>query len=797
MKKNILYSEHFRKSKIRGSLFLTNKTNIDKDYDYILITTSEKIPDKCAKKESCIVIFDLLNVKNTLSYYCENGITNFVPSLHLHDEFYKYLYSYKKILENFLLLPKNTKVRFDKKNIILDVYGETINIKKYIDEKEEEKLYLQLLGIEIENIKKHEKEKINKFSRYFKDIVLRKTASSETIKEDLGENYVELYDYFHNIQEKYFNMYGEVKNLQSRFEKLFVTFPGPVAIFNPDLTIEKENRAFRRIFPKIKRLNEIEKYEKEELKVFKNFDKKIKNGIVKILTDKYYVLKFEIEKLEEKYVIYFTDITENTMFEIVSLIKLTFEDAEKSNENLEDFANYVTKILKDLFGINSFIEIKDRGNVQKFGKPNLKKPYILSSQNSKIKIGLEFGEEFHPYDKKEVAKSLIKACTSKMFSDKIKNYNKKIENDLKMAKLIQKSLIENENNFLEPQYSLYYKASSIIGGDFASINRSERTFNFAIGDVSGHGIASALMSIFVNTIVKEIMKTKNKDPIKKISRYVKENLTTVNFPEYMFAAMIYARMNLEKNTLEYLSGGFQFPILIKRGTEIIEIPTGGGIFSSAFDFEQEYNSIDMEENDLVLTFTDGLIELNNDTDSILQYVKRTLSNIETTNPDIIIKIILKKLKEKYKIKNFEDDITILALRKSRKSFDIIEDGNIIYGNSNIVDKKSEEKYFIELIKSIDEKFNIDKDLLEKLRKTSKRIITEREKNIREIGAVKSNCNLKMEVYKERNNLIIKLSLCTDPEENRNHLHKMHSILSDLPIAGTSVKNREITLALKM
>ncbi len=793
MKESIIYS------KIQKKCFKNLKiiNQLDKDeklFKFIYIFDNEKdLTENIQSKEKIVILFNLLNIPN-LEKFINIGIKKYLPYIFIYkNDKEKYFYKYNNILDKNIILPNNSKISLSNSTIKIESsYLDPITIPKstFLSKNGEKIIYQQLYFESLLILSKRDKMKT--FIGYFKDINLRKKVTPDTVEKELGKEYVDAFKYFSNIKNKYLSMYERIQKLQFEFEKLFFSHPEPLVIFNNEnFRIINSNKNFKKIFKNIKKITDISKYETTEdksLTIFHSYDPRIESGIVKIYSENYYVFKFRTLKIDQqKYVMYFTDITENTIFEIVSLIKLTFEEAETEKNDFESFAEYITNILKELFNIPAFIELYEKEKVI-FGEKCLTQERLYVLEDGNISVGFQFGNEYHEYDKKDIAKSLLRTCKSKLLSDKLKSFNKEINEDLKIAKLIQTSIVRGDSNFDEPQYSLYYQASSNIGGDFAAVDKYNESFVFSIGDVSGHGIASSLISIFINTIIKETIQLKIFGNLKDVIQYIKARLIGAQFPEYMFAALIYAKLDLKNNNLSYVSGAFQFPMLLKRCNSIVELPTGGGILSSAFDFEQSYNSTKIKDDDLLIAFTDGIIELQNNTDEVLSFVKETLLKSKTTNPNISTEILLSALKNKYNIDHFEDDITIFAFRKRKSLYDITKYGKTIYANLNDDKKESLTKYLTELLFTAKENYPI----IEKMESAFIDIIDAIIKRRYKQDHAKK-CKLKIRVEEENNITKISVTNCKDKIANFNIVNEInlskYNFIKDIIVENNLIKIR--------
>jgi len=142
---------------------------------------------------------------------------------------------------------------------------------------------------------------------------------------------------------------------------------------------------------------------------------------------------------------------------------------------------------------------------------------------------------------------------------------------------------------------------------------------FYIGDVSGHGVPAAMLTIFLNQTVKTLLEMETNELNKISPAMVLENIyrsfNSTNFDENVYIVMIYAVYNRHTQVLTYSSAGLNVsPILIKPSGEILEIEIKGFPickFIEFYDGEYQNHALKLNKDEKILFYTDGLIEAQN------------------------------------------------------------------------------------------------------------------------------------------------------------------------------------------
>ncbi|WP_455756954.1 PAS domain S-box protein [Sulfurimonas sp.] len=197
--------------------------------------------------------------------------------------------------------------------------------------------------------------------------------------------------------------------------------------------------------------------------------------------------------------------------------------------------------------------------------------------------------------------------------------------------------------------SVLHHASDILSGDFYSTYKMKdgSTFIYLI-DGQGHGISPALTVFAISSMLnKFIYDVKTiKELIEKLYPEAKTFLAEV---EQLSYTMI--MISSDKKSIEFSSGGM-YPILIKKGDEIIRLKANNTPFMNFSDMPV-CDKIELDSWDALMIYSDGIIEEKNK--ELLDYMPNELIK----NPSAI-----KESFQTISSYDFEDDVTILCLENS-------------------------------------------------------------------------------------------------------------------------------------
>jgi len=240
----------------------------------------------------------------------------------------------------------------------------------------------------------------------------------------------------------------------------------------------------------------------------------------------------------------------------------------------------------------------------------------------------------------------------------------RLKRDITLAKEVQQMLIPDNL----PQNDKYeidsiYKPHQNVGGDYIDFFKfSDNKFAFCIADISGKGVAAAmLMANFQAIIQSLIFQFRDLETfIFALNEIVNKRITKSD----KYITFFIAEVDLNKRQMKYINAGHYPPILcmnnkikrLKKGCTVI------GAFEKMPEIEEEI--IKLEKDALILTFTDGLTELKNKEGEFLQDSK--IEKFVCENKNFPIKEfnekLLKEIDNFKASKNYDDDIAILSCK---------------------------------------------------------------------------------------------------------------------------------------
>ena len=212
--------------------------------------------------------------------------------------------------------------------------------------------------------------------------------------------------------------------------------------------------------------------------------------------------------------------------------------------------------------------------------------------------------------------------------------------------------------------AVLYEPAREVGGDFFDFYEiSESISAFIIADVSGKGIPAALFTGTVKNILRAEQKT-NYDPA---SLFTCSNKLIYNESEYgMFVTAFYIIIDENGKKLFFSSAGHNEQMLVrKRVTEVVSLKTAGKPLGVSDNACYSGGSVEYERGDILLLFTDGLVEALDGAEMDIDEGFRKLGEIVINNvnesDERLLNIIRNAVRENSLNIELADDLTVLVI----------------------------------------------------------------------------------------------------------------------------------------
>lgn len=238
-----------------------------------------------------------------------------------------------------------------------------------------------------------------------------------------------------------------------------------------------------------------------------------------------------------------------------------------------------------------------------------------------------------------------------------------IQKELELAQSMQKMLFPDALPKIEEvEIDALYLPHQQVGGDYYDlIWINEVEFVFCLADVSGKGVAAALLMSNLQAALRVLLKyTQNlAEIVIDINELIYNNAKTEKF-----ISLFIAKYNIGTRKLSYINAGHNAPILMNNNQPVLlnKGTTLLGVFNPLPSLDTE--SILVLPQSLLFAYTDGLTETVNSNDETLteDEIKNILQKNKKSNASFINKAIMYYLEEFKSEMPFIDDIALLTCK---------------------------------------------------------------------------------------------------------------------------------------
>ena len=201
-----------------------------------------------------------------------------------------------------------------------------------------------------------------------------------------------------------------------------------------------------------------------------------------------------------------------------------------------------------------------------------------------------------------------------------------------------------------------------VGGDFYDyLTVANGQTAIAVADAAGKGLRGAMNAVLTNGMLYEVSRFKSEADI------ILTDLNSGLAPRMYgpsFIALNLAVLDEDQKRIDYANGGQPYPVL-KRGAEIIEIENSDLPLGSMKKVEYESVTFDLNEGDILIFHSDGLIEALN-TDEEMYGTERLKESVSKIPDSFTATEVIQSLVED--VRNFVgeaeqyDDMTIVVIK---------------------------------------------------------------------------------------------------------------------------------------
>ncbi|MDD5274775.1 MAG: SpoIIE family protein phosphatase [Methylovulum sp.] len=238
-------------------------------------------------------------------------------------------------------------------------------------------------------------------------------------------------------------------------------------------------------------------------------------------------------------------------------------------------------------------------------------------------------------------------------------------NEIKIAQRIQASLspaLPIQSDALEV-VGFCLPANQVGGDYFDYFFQNNDCLNMIIADVSGHSIGPALFMVEARSAIRTLASNAN-TPAATLATLNNFLFADLNKTDY-FISLFYLQYDASKRLLRFANAGHPSPLLLSPFQSVCRrLDADGLILGINKDEVFEEKVMALAKGDLILLYTDGIIEAENPTGDFFGMERLSEVFIQQANksPQKIISALLEQLKQFCQTETFNDDVTLMVFK---------------------------------------------------------------------------------------------------------------------------------------
>ena len=239
----------------------------------------------------------------------------------------------------------------------------------------------------------------------------------------------------------------------------------------------------------------------------------------------------------------------------------------------------------------------------------------------------------------------------------------RINRELEIAREVQERLFPQVRlKVAGIEYAGKCRPALSVGGDYYDFLELPGVgVGLAIGDVSGKGVASALLMASLQACLRGQVLGGEKD-LAKVMANINQMIFDVS-PANKYATFFYGQYEGATRTLRYVNGGHNPPAVV-RGDQVLRLEDGGPVVGLFRPARFVSGSIVLEPGDLLVGFTDGVSEAMNPDDEEWgeDALIREAAAVRHQSPEAIIEALIAGADRFAAGAPQHDDMTLLVLK---------------------------------------------------------------------------------------------------------------------------------------
>jgi PAS domain S-box-containing protein len=240
----------------------------------------------------------------------------------------------------------------------------------------------------------------------------------------------------------------------------------------------------------------------------------------------------------------------------------------------------------------------------------------------------------------------------------------RVQEELHLAYEIQSKLMPKEFPKVEG-YDIAGKniPSKEVGGDyFDFIQIDDSQVAVCLGDVSGKGMPAALIMANLQAAIRgqSFLKSTPKECLTSANSLIYQNTDIERYVTFF-----YGILDSHNHSLTFSNGGHEFPLVLSKNGKKKVLEKGGLILGYLQDYAFEQETVQIEPDDIIVAFSDGIIEAQNTNEDFFgeERLISVINSNRTSSAQTIIDQVFNAVYEFCDNVDQMDDLSLIVIKR--------------------------------------------------------------------------------------------------------------------------------------
>jgi sigma-B regulation protein RsbU (phosphoserine phosphatase) len=201
-----------------------------------------------------------------------------------------------------------------------------------------------------------------------------------------------------------------------------------------------------------------------------------------------------------------------------------------------------------------------------------------------------------------------------------------------------------------------------LSGDFFKVMQLDDMLGVALGDIAGKGLSAGIWQAHLIDLIQRCAHAylHPADVIAGVNREL-----CLDHGEPPITALFFARLDPQRNELQYCNAGLPAPLIIRRGTSVDRLEEGGPMLGALEEASYNCGTVYLGPGDMLIAYSDGLTESRNHEDQEFE-IGRLSAAVKSLNGATANQVLFSTLAT---VLDFaeqcppNDDLTLLVVRR--------------------------------------------------------------------------------------------------------------------------------------